>query len=64
MRVSVSMTTDKNEFDVSSWWAKSPEFVIASLRSQLEAAQAVWPELKEYALDKKRKHAKKPAVGD
>ncbi len=55
MKVSVNMTTsDAKEFDVSSWWSKSPEFVVAALQSQLEAAQAVWPELKEYAVTKKR----------
>ena len=54
MRVDVSMTTEKDEFAVSSWWAKKPEFVIASLQSQLEAAQAVWPELRQYAIAKKR----------
>lgn len=59
MRVSLSMTTDKDEFDVSSWWAKNPQFVIDSLRSQLEAAQAVWPELKEYGVLKRRLHKKK-----
>ena len=31
MKVSVSMTTEKDEFDVSSWWANSPDFVIDSL---------------------------------
>ena len=52
MRVSVSMAKDP-EFNVSSWWATKPEFVIQTLQSQLEAAQAVWPELKEYAVAKR-----------
>ncbi len=58
MRVEISMTMDKEEFHVSSWWAKSPDFVISSLRSQLEAAQAVWPELKLFTVAKKRTRLK------
>lgn len=58
MRVDVNMDTEKDEFRVSSWWAKTPEFVISSLKSQLEAAQAVWPELKKFSLVKKRDHSK------
>jgi hypothetical protein len=58
MKVSVSMTTEKESFDVSSWWASSPEFVISSLRRQLEAAQAVWPELKDFAVAKRRVRTK------
>lgn len=61
MRVDVSMTdkTEDDRFHVSGWWAKVPDYVIESLRSQLEAAQAVWPELKDYALAKKRDRRKK-----
>lgn len=53
MRVDVSMTTDKEEFHIGSWWAKAPDFVVGALRAQLEAAQAIWPELREYTLVKK-----------
>jgi hypothetical protein len=59
MHVDVSMTTEKNELSISSWWAKEPGFAIASLQAQLEAAQVIWPELKSYALAKKRDHSKK-----
>jgi hypothetical protein len=58
MRVGVSMTADKNEFNVSSWWATKPEYVLSALQSQLEAAQAIWPELKEYGVLKKRSRSK------
>jgi hypothetical protein len=61
MRVDVTMMTDKGEFNVSTWWARTPEFVIQSLKSQLEAAQAVWPELKQYAVTERRLR-KKPAA--
>lgn len=49
MQVSVDMD-DPSKFRVASWCAKSPEFVITALRSQLEAAQAVWPELTQYTV--------------
>lgn len=58
MQVNVSMETE-NKFSAGSWWAKSPEAVISSLRGQLEAAQSIWPELKLYTLVKKRDHSKK-----
>lgn len=61
MKVEVSMTK-VDEFDVSTWWAKSPDFVISTLRSQLEAAQAVWPELKKFALVEKRDYSKKQST--
>lgn len=50
MRVEVYMSADEDKFSVNSWWAKSPEFVINALQRQLEAASAVWPELKSYAI--------------
>jgi hypothetical protein len=60
MRVDVSMSTEKDEFSVSSWWAKSPEFVVRSLQSQLEAAQAIWPDLRKYQLAQRRERKRTP----
>jgi hypothetical protein len=48
------MDTEKDRFHVASWWAETPEFVIDALRKQLEAAAAIWPELKDYAVAKRR----------
>lgn len=62
MRVDVSMTVEKDEFNVSSWWAKNPQFVINSLRSQMEAAAVVWPELKEYGILKRRNRKKSKEI--
>lgn len=42
------------------WSATKPELVISALQSQLESAQAIWPELKSYSVAKKRDHSKKP----
>ena len=61
MRVNVSMAADP-ELNVAAWWAKKPEFVIQALQSQLEAAQAIWPELKEYAVAKRRVRKKLTAA--
>lgn len=63
MQVNVDMD-EPSKFRVASWWAKSPDFVIEALRSQLETAQAVWPELRDYAVAKRRsrKKATKPVV--
>lgn len=54
MRVEVDMTTAEDKFHVGPWWATAPEFVVSSLQSQLEAAQAIWPELKQYTIAKQR----------
>lgn len=51
MRVEISMTSDENKLMVNAWWATSPEFVIESIKSQLAAAQTIWPELKRFRLD-------------
>lgn len=53
MRVDVSMNPLKQEFHVSSWWAGEPDFLIKALQSQLEAASAIWPELKNYSIAKR-----------
>lgn len=53
MRMSLSMRAE-NELNVAGWWTKSPDYVIQSLQSQLESAQAIWPELAEYTLAKRR----------
>lgn len=58
MRVDVSMDPD-NEFHASGYWAKKPEYVLTALRLQLEGAQAVWPELKDYVVVKKRERKAK-----
>lgn len=50
MKVDVSMTTQSDMFEVQNWWAKSPDFVLASLQKQLQAASAIWPELAGYRL--------------
>ena len=50
MKLDVSMTADKEEFNVASWWAKAPEFALAALSRQLMAASVVWPELASYEI--------------
>lgn len=52
MKVDVSMTSQSDTFEVQNWWAKSPDFVVASLQRQLQAASAIWPELAVYRLVK------------
>ena len=59
MKISVTISNEK-EFNVGHWWAKSPEFVIETLREQLEAAQAVWPELNGYTIQKRRVRSASP----
>jgi hypothetical protein len=53
MRLQVSVTSTQ-EFNVGSWCATSPDFVIAVLQEQLDAASAVWPELKGYRIKPRR----------
>lgn len=57
MKVEVNMQPD-DKFYVSGWWATSPEFVLSSLRQQLEAASAVWPELAGVEIEKPRSRSK------
>ena len=45
------------EFYVNSWLAKSPDFVLKALRAQLEAATAIWPELDQVKIAKRRVRA-------
>jgi len=49
MRVEAYVDKDQ-KFSAGSWWAKTPEFVIETLRFQLESASAVWPALKAYSI--------------
>lgn len=56
------MTAD-DRLEVNRWWAGSPEFVISTLRTQLEAAQAIWPELQSYELTKRSKRTAGEAGG-
>ena len=58
VKVEVSMTSD-HMFEANHWWAKSPDFVVSTLKAHLEAAAAIWPELRNYELKEKR-HALKP----
>jgi len=54
MKIEVLMTVDddpdKDHFLVRQWATKRPERVISVMRKQLEAAKAVWPELKEWQI--------------
>lgn len=50
MNVEISMGIGADLFEVNSWWAKSPAFVLQSLKAQLEAAAAIWPELNQYTI--------------
>jgi hypothetical protein len=50
MHIDISMTTDEKKFYSHSWWAKCPDFVIETLRAQLDAAAVIWPELKQFEL--------------
>lgn len=52
MKIEVSMQTDAL-FEVHHWWAKKPEFVIETLRAQMKAASAIWPELRAYSVGKR-----------
>jgi hypothetical protein len=61
MRISMEVSEEKR-VSVGSWWATSPEFVVSTLREQLDAAQSVWPELKDYTLQKRRVRNRASAV--
>lgn len=63
MKISMSVSNEQ-QFNVGMWWAKSPDFVVKTLREQLEAAQAVWPELKEYGILKRRSRKSRSALPD
>lgn len=41
---------DENKITVDSWWCVKPLLTVAMLAKQLEAAKAVWPELKNYSI--------------
>lgn len=38
------MNMDQEKFHVHSWWAKTPDFALAALARQLDAAKTIWPE--------------------
>ncbi|MCS3691991.1 hypothetical protein ABIF07_001093 [Bradyrhizobium elkanii] len=44
------MKADVDKFEVHSWWATSPGFVVAALQAQLAAAQSIWPELEQITI--------------
>ena len=44
MKLEISMTIDKQLFEINHWWATAPEFVLDTLRAQLDAARILWPE--------------------
>lgn len=46
MKASIAMTPE-DRFQVDSWWATSPSYVVAALSAQLRAAAVVWPELED-----------------
>ena len=51
----VGISMEKTEkLHVASWDSETPEFVIQGLKFQLEAAKILWPELKEYTIEKKQ----------
>lgn len=50
MKIDYAVSND-DEFHAGSWWAKSPDFVLKTLRTQLEAAAVIWPELGRYRID-------------
>ena len=52
MKIDLSMCRD-DLFEVEHWYAKESGFVIDALVKQLKAAQAIWPELEDYAIVRK-----------
>lgn len=54
MKMSVEVS-EEQRFAVGTWWAKTAQFVLDALTDQLDAASAIWPELKEYKIEKRRK---------
>lgn len=54
------MDMEEHKFSVQSWWAKSPDFVLAAIASQLDAAKAIWPELREWGLFQKKEKEEEP----
>jgi hypothetical protein len=54
MKMTVHVSQEQ-EFTSSTWWAKTAEFALETLKQQLDAASAIWPELKEYKIEKRRK---------
>lgn len=63
MKVSASMLSN-DEFSVNSWWASSPKLILETLQKQLDAASAIWPELSQYKIVKKRSKVAPPDAGD
>jgi hypothetical protein len=57
MKVEVSIAM-VNELVVYGWSARAPETVISSLCKQLEAAKAIWPELANFRIEKRRSRSK------
>lgn len=65
MKIEVNMTTSAEMLEVTNWWAKSPEFALKALRSQLEAAQVIWPEqLQGYEIARRSKRSAGEAGGN
>lgn len=62
MKIEFSMTST-DLFEVNSWWAKTPEFFLRTLQGQLEAAAAIWPELKKYEIRARQSNVASRAAG-
>lgn len=62
MRVDIKMGSE-HEFNVNSWWTKNPDVVVNILQRQLEAASAIWPELKQYAVIKRASREARGVAG-
>jgi hypothetical protein len=41
---------EEQKFEVDSWYATAPSFVLETLATQLKAAAAVWPVLDKYII--------------
>jgi len=49
MKVDVNMSNE-DRFQVGSWWASSPDYVLAALTAQLRSAATIWPELESFRI--------------
>lgn len=48
MKIGIEMTTSEQRLSITSWWATSPDYVLAALRTHLDMAKVLWPTLRQY----------------
>lgn len=57
MIINMSMSRETDKFEVQTWWATSPDFVLEAMVKQLHAATTIWPELSAYRLRRTKRES-------